>query len=84
MVAGGSSSEAADVVADLRALNAAVTGTQLERAIERGMLLLTDARARFALSQQPGAATAAAQSKARPGSALVERRLFPGAASAAC
>ena len=71
-VTGGSSSEAADVVADLRALNAAVTGMQLERASERSMLLLADARARFALSQQPTAATAAAQSKARPRSVNIE------------
>ena len=71
------------MVADLRALNAAVSGTQLERAIERSMLLLADARARFALSQQPSAAAATAQSKARPRSANIEKR-FSGAASAAC
>lgn len=72
------------MVVDLRALNAAVTGMHLERAIERSMLLLADARARFALSQQPSAATAAAQSKARLRSANIENRLFSGAALGAC
>jgi hypothetical protein len=57
--AGGSSVEAGEVVGDLRALNAAVTGTQLERAVERASLLIADARARFARGQQLGAAAAA-------------------------
>ena len=61
---GGSSNEAGEVVADLRALNAAVTATQLERAMERAALLVADARARFSM-QQPGAATAASQGRVR-------------------
>ncbi|KAK9825392.1 hypothetical protein WJX81_008451 [Elliptochloris bilobata] len=68
----GSSSDAAEVVVDLRALNCAVTGTQLERAIERSALLLADVRARFALSQQPGAAMTAAHSKEKPRFAKAE------------
>lgn len=53
------------MVADLRALNAAVTGKQLEFAMERALLLAADAMSRFAQSKEQGTVASASHGRVR-------------------